>query len=219
MASLLSDPGVMIKRAGSPELHKRIRMKRQILFVQGAGKDTHDEWDSKLVDSLRQELGETFEIRYPRMPDEGDPSYAGWKPALDRELAGLQDGSILVGHSVGGTILVKMLTEPSKLPRFGAICLIAAPFAGTGGWPGDDVRFPQDLNACLPAGVPIHLWHGLDDEMVPASHASLYAHAIPRARIHRLPGRDHQLNGDLKELAAVILSLPAPDGDGVPTGN
>ena len=28
--------------------------RRQILFIQGGGVDAHDEWDDKLVDSLRR---------------------------------------------------------------------------------------------------------------------------------------------------------------------
>lgn len=36
---------------------------RQILFIQGAGAGTHDEWDDKLVESLRQMLGDGSEIR------------------------------------------------------------------------------------------------------------------------------------------------------------
>ena len=31
---------------------------RQILFIQGAGEGTYDEWDDKLVDSLRRALGD-----------------------------------------------------------------------------------------------------------------------------------------------------------------
>ena len=49
---------------------------QQILFIQGGGAGAHDEWDDKLVDSLRRELGDGYEVRYPRMPDEDDPSYA-----------------------------------------------------------------------------------------------------------------------------------------------
>ena len=41
---------------------------RQILFIQGAGAGTHDEWDDKLVESLRQMLGDGSEIRYPSCP-------------------------------------------------------------------------------------------------------------------------------------------------------
>ena len=43
---------------------------RQILFIQGGGAGAHDEWDDKLVESLRRELGGGYEVRYPRMPGE-----------------------------------------------------------------------------------------------------------------------------------------------------
>jgi pimeloyl-ACP methyl ester carboxylesterase len=181
--------------------------KQQLLFVQGGGEGTHDEWDSKLVDSLRRELGEGYEIQYPRMPREGDPSYASWKPALEKALKTLRDGAILVGHSVGGTILLKVLSEHSSARNLGAVVLIAAPFVGKGGWAAEELQFPPDLGARLPAGVPIHFFHGLDDETAPPLHVDLYARAVPQARVHRLPGRDHQLNDDLKEVAALIASL------------
>ena len=45
---------------------------RQILFVQGGGAGVHDEWDDKLVAGLRRELGDGWEIRYPRLPDEDE---------------------------------------------------------------------------------------------------------------------------------------------------
>jgi pimeloyl-ACP methyl ester carboxylesterase len=184
-----------------------MHMKHQLLFVQGGGQGTHDEWDHKLVASLRQELGQDYEIHYPRMPSEDDPNYALWKTALESVLGTLRDGAILVGHSVGGTILVKALTEQLSVREFGAIFLIAVPFVGDGGWSADDLQFPPDLGARLPRGVPIHFYHGLEDEVAPPSHSELYARAIPQARVHRLPGRDHQLNNDLREVAAAILSL------------
>ena len=31
---------------------------RQVLLIQGGGAGAHDEWDDKLFDSLRQELGD-----------------------------------------------------------------------------------------------------------------------------------------------------------------
>ena len=184
-------------------------MKRQLLFVQGGGKDVHDGWDNKLVDSLRWELGEGYEIHYPRMPGEENPSYAPWKICLEQAFDSLRDGAVLVGHSVGGTILLKVLAEQTPVREFGAIFLIAAPFIGDGGWSADDLQFPPDLGARLPKGVPIHFYHGLKDEVAPPSHVDLYARAVPQARIHRLLGRDHQLNNDLKEVAAAIVSLEA----------
>src|SRR6185436_6267424 len=66
-------------------LPRRAGMARQVLFVQGGGAGTHDEWDNKLVDSLSRELGAGYDILYPRMPDEGDPNYARWTAALASE--------------------------------------------------------------------------------------------------------------------------------------
>jgi predicted alpha/beta hydrolase family esterase len=179
----------------------------QLLFVQGGGAGTHDEWDDKLVESLRRELGPNFEIRYPRMPNEDDPSYAPWKATLEREFASLDDDAILVGHSIGGTILVNALAQSRPAREFGAIFLIAAPFVGEGGWPSEDMNPPSDLGARLPRDVPVFIYHGLDDATAPPSHADLYARAIPQALVRRLPDRDHQLNDDLSEIAATINSL------------
>lgn len=184
--------------------------KGQLLFVQGGGEGTHDEWDHKLVASLQRELGPGYEIHYPRMPREEDPSYARWKPALERELEALRDGAIVVGHSIGGTALVGVLANRASDRRFGAIVLVATPFVGDGGWPSDELTLPPDLGACLPKGVPVLLFHGSEDATAPPSHLELYARAVPRAHVHRLPGRDHQLNDDLSEVAAAILALGAP---------
>jgi pimeloyl-ACP methyl ester carboxylesterase len=188
---------------------------RQVLFIQGGGAGAHDEWDNKLFDSLRRELGDGYEVRYPRMPDEEDPSYARWSAAIWRELAALDDGAVLAGHSVGGTILVNALVERPPERRLAAIVLIAAPFVGAGGWPSDEFELPADLGARLPQGVPVHVFHGLRDETAPPSHADRYARVIPQAQLHRLPGRDHQLGNDLSDVAKAI----SPDGPGRLPGN
>ena len=187
----------------------RSRPERQLLFVQGAGERVHDDWDSKLVASLRAELGPDYDVRYPRMPDEADPSYARWTAALEQELALLADGAIVVGHSVGGTFLIRSLAEHAPERPLGAIILIAAPFVGDGGWQTTEWQPQHARGEQLPAGVPIHLFHGLADTTVPVSHAELYAQMIPQARLHRLADRDHQLNNDLSEVAAAIRILYA----------
>jgi pimeloyl-ACP methyl ester carboxylesterase len=178
--------------------------RRQVLFIQGGGAGTHDDWDDKLVDSLRRELGDGYEIRYPRMPAEDDPSYAAWGPAISEAIATLADGAIIVGHSVGGTLLIQTLAERPPDLTLGAIVLIAAPFVGVGGWPGEEFELSGNLGALLPTGVPVHVFHGLEDDEVPPTHVDLYARAIPQVQLHRLPGRDHQLGNDLGEVATLI---------------
>lgn len=184
-----------------------IDMTITILFVQGGGEGVHDQWDRKLVESLERELGAGYTVRYPRMPDEGDPRYSSWKPALVDELDALDDGTILVGHSVGGTVLIHLLAEERLALKPGAIVLIAAPFIGDGGWPGDEIQPRDDLAERLPADVPIFLYHGTADPMVPVGHVELYAKAIRQAVVRRLANRDHQLDNDLSDVARDLTHL------------
>lgn len=175
-----------------------------ILFIQGAGEGAHDEWDQKLVDSLARELA--TEIRFPRMPDEANPTYAAWKSALLHELAALPAGSIAIGHSVGGAMLFHTLADEQPTLKLAAIITLAAPFIGDGGWPSDDVKPRYDFGKRLP-DVPIFLFHGTADETAPFTHVELYAKTIPRAVVRTLPDRDHQLNNDLSEVARAIAEL------------
>jgi predicted alpha/beta hydrolase family esterase len=176
----------------------------QVLFIQGGGAGTHDEWDNKLVNSLRRQLGDEHDIRYPRMPDEDDPAYARWAPVVRHELSVLDDGAVVVGHSVGAMILIHALAAQPPKQKLSAIVLIAAPYVGEGGWPSDEIKTRPDVGATLPHAVPVHVFHGLQDDTVPPSHAELWAQAIPQAQVHQLPGRDHQLNNDLSEIANAI---------------
>lgn len=182
-------------------------MAKQVLFVQGAGEGVHDRWDSKLVASLERELGESYAVRYPRMPGEDDPGYSAWKALLVKEFDSLEDGAILVGHSVGGTILIHVLAEQQPKPRFGGLFVIAVPFIGEGGWPSDDIDDCKDFSERLPPGVPVYLYHGIDDAVVPTAHVHLYAKAIPHAVVRMFERRDHQLNNDMSDVARDIRSV------------
>jgi hypothetical protein len=179
-------------------------MRKQVLFVQGAGDGAHEE-DAKLAASLRAGLGADYEVRYPRMPDE-DSSDA-WKRRLAAELGTLADGAILVAHSAGAAALIAILAERASERRVAGLFLIAAPFFGAGGWDAAWFGLPSELGAKLPRGLPVFLYHGRDDEIVPFAHMGLYAKALPHAVVRPLDGRNHQLDDDLSEVAADIRRL------------
>jgi pimeloyl-ACP methyl ester carboxylesterase len=141
-----------------------------VLFIQGAGADVHDEWDVHLVESLRRALGPSYTVRYPRMPDEAEPTMATWQPAF----------------------------------ALSAIVLISAPFIGEGGWDSEEIAPRPDFGERLGTIAPVLLYHGEEDDVVPVAHVERYAMAIPKARVRRLGGRDHQLNNDLSEVARDI---------------
>lgn len=187
-------------------------MKTQVLFIQGGGAGAYDDWDSKLVDSLKRELGPGYEVRYPRMPDEGDPDFGRWSAALREELGQLNAGAVLVGHSFGGTVIALGLSQAPTVPPLAGVFLVAPPFFGEGGWGSEEVAFGPDLGAKLPSGTPVRFYQGDQDTDVPPGHLDLYAKAIPQAVARRLPGRDHQLNDDLSEVAADIRDLQLAEG-------
>lgn len=184
-------------------------MTAQLLFVQGGGEGTHDQWDNKLVESLEGELGAGYSIHYPRMPNEDDPRYTAWKAAIVEECKFLNDGAILVGHSLGGAFLLHVLAEQRFTFRPSALILIAVPFIGADGWPNDDIEARTDLAERLPARLPVFLYHGSEDQIVPFAHARLYAQVFPQAILRAVPHRDHQLNNDLSAVAQDIRSLVA----------
>jgi predicted alpha/beta hydrolase family esterase len=141
------------------------------------------------------------------MPDEADPTYAAWKAALEQEIAALDDGAILIGHSIGGTILINALSENPPDRKLSGVFLVAPPFVGAGGWPSEDINPSPELGTRLPVATPIYLYHGSADDTVPFAHIDLYVRAIPYALVRRLEGRNHQLNDDLAEVAADVRSL------------
>lgn len=179
-------------------------MTKEVLFIHGAGRGAHDE-DGKLVASLKNVLGSEYQIRYPQMPNEGVPQYAPWKAQILVELAAIEGKPFLVGHSLGGSVLVKALAE-EKVDAAG-LFVIASPYWGAEDWEVEEYQLPENFAARLPKGLPIFLYHSRDDEIVPFEHQAIYAEKLPQATVRQFDGRGHQFNDDLSEVAADIASL------------
>jgi predicted alpha/beta hydrolase family esterase len=179
------------------------------LFIQGAGEGAYDA-DKKLADSLRQALGSEFAVRYPAMPDEENAPYEQWKQQVETEMAALSEPILLVGHSVGASILAKCLTEIEVDQPVAGIFLISTPFWGGGGWRYEGyqkLELPKDFGSKLPQDAQLFLYHSRDDETVPFSHLALYAKMLPKAKVREIDSGGHQLNNDLTMVAKDIISL------------
>jgi hypothetical protein len=187
-------------------------MKKYVLFIHGAGEGAYEE-DGLLVVSLQNALGSAYEVRYPRMVNEESPEYADWKVQIESELATLGGEVILVGHSVGGSVLLKYLSEGQVKKSITGLFLIAAPYWGADEfWKWDQVRLPQDTAARL-AGIPrIFLYHSRDDEIVPFAHLGLYAAVLPQATIKEVDRRGHQFGNNLVDVAEDMLRAETTSG-------
>lgn len=179
---------------------------KDVLFIQGAGEGAYDE-DGKLAASLQAALGSEYHVRYPKMPEDA-PEYPAWKAQILAELASMNGKPILVGHSFGGSLLVKTLVDaPDETANVSALFLIASPYWGTEDWEAKEYELPENFAAQLPKDLPIFLYHSRDDEWVPFAHQAVYAEKMPQAKIRQFDGRGHQFNDDLSEVAADIASL------------
>ena len=182
-------------------------MKKQVLFIQGAGKGAYEE-DEKLADSLQNELGADYHVSYPRMPNEESPEDQAWMAQISKELASLEeDDIILVGHSAGGAVLLQYLLKKNIEKSIAGIFLISIPHWGPEDEPGEEYTLHEGFASQLPKDVPIFLYHSRDDEWVPFAHLEKYAEKIPQAIIREFDGRGHQFNNDLSEVAADIKGL------------
>jgi predicted alpha/beta hydrolase family esterase len=181
-------------------------MNKQVLFIQGAGTGAYEE-DGKLVKSLRDRLGSKYNVRYPNMPEEEDQGYEAWKAQISKELDKIDDELILVGHSIGSSMLLKYLSEENVKNSIQGILLIAAPYWGTGGWQMDEFAVDEGSASEILKGPPVFFYHSRDDDIVPFTHLMLHAEKFPQATIREFDGRGHQFNNDLSEVAADIKSL------------
>jgi uncharacterized protein len=184
-------------------------MTKHVLFIQGAGQGAYEE-DKKLAASLRKALGPEYEVHYPAMPDEDNAPYEQWKQQIEKELAAMQGSIILIGHSVGASIIMKWMSEIELKKSIAGLFLIAAPFWGGDGWQYEgyeELALPKGIAAKFPKGVSTFLYHCRDDETVPFDHLALYAQVLPQATVRELDEGGHQLNNDLSEVAKDVKTL------------
>ena len=180
-------------------------MIKHILFIHGGGGEGAYEEDGILVASLQNALGSAYEVRYPKMPLEESAGYADWKAQIAMELSALDGEVILVAHSVGGSILLKYLSEEQVEKRSAELFLLATPyFGGDENWNYPEMNLPQDFATKLPAIPRIFLYHSDNDEVVPFAHLAMYAAKLPQAVVRIFDGRGHQFGNDLADVAEDI---------------
>lgn len=183
-------------------------MTTHVLFIQGGGDGAYDE-DAALVGSLRRGLGEEYRVHAPRMPDEAEPRSGPWKKAIADALADLTERIVIVGHSLGGSILLQYLAEKRGAPSIDGVFLLAAPSRDEADWDFEDLGLPDDLGARLGSVPRIFLYHARDDGIVPFRHLALHAARLPRAIVRAIDDGGHQFGNDLGMVARDIRSPAA----------
>ncbi|MFQ3545735.1 alpha/beta hydrolase [Halobacillus rhizosphaerae] len=173
-------------------------MQKQVLFIQGAGQGAY-EVDGKLAGDLQEALGIEYHVLYPEMPNEEEPEYGTWKSEIEECLRRMDGEVILVGHSVGGAVLLKYISDEKVSNKITSLFLIAPPY--------DETVLTEDSSAALDKVPKIYFYHSRDDDIVPFSHLTHYAEKLPKATFRTVDGRGHQFSNDLSEVVEDIKGL------------
>lgn len=186
--------------------NKNALMKKNILFIQGGGGEEDYAADAKLVESLHKVLGEEYSIHYPLLPNEDSPDF-GRSKQIAKEISLIEADIILVGHSLGASMLLKYLSENKIQKTIAGIFLISTPF-----WSGDEdwvqgFKLEENFSDKLPKNTPLFLYHCRDDEEISFDHLSIYKQKLPWAVFREIPSGGHQINNDLSMVAQDIKSL------------
>ncbi|MBT2765462.1 alpha/beta fold hydrolase [Paenibacillus sp. ISL-20] len=180
-------------------------MKRQVLFIHSAGPQGIHQGSSDLIAHLQDQLGKAYHVLSPGMPD---PDYALWKAQIANEINALNGEVLLVGHSLGGSVLLKYLSEEDCQLTISGLFLIAAPYWGKDDdWQNEDFRLPDSFATTLPRISSLYLYHSRHDPVVPFAHAQHYAKQLPQAITRVYEGDDHYFREGLPELVDDIKRI------------
>jgi len=183
-------------------------MSKNVLFIHGAG-DGGYEADKMLAASLRNELGAAYKVHFPKMSQDETESFFGtqWPKQIRKEISSIKGEVILVGHSLGASMLLKYLSENKIRKQIAGVFLAAPPF-----WSGDEdwvqpLKLREDFYSSLPKNVPIFFYQCKDDEEVPHSQFNRYKRSLQGATFREIKSGGHQFNNDLSIVATDIKSL------------
>lgn len=164
-------------------------------------KMTQSGWKDILADNL----GRSFQIVMPNMPNASNAKYKEWKILFKKIIPHLEKKVVLVGHSLGAIFLVKYLSENKFSKKILATILVSAPYDkdGSANVLGD-FRLKKDLSRLWEQSERLIFFHSVDDEVVPFSDLLKYKEVLPEANFKEFKKRGHFLEKTFPEIIREI---------------
>ena len=138
---------------------------------------------------------------FMEMPCKENADYKAWQLWFERLLPYLKDGVILIGHSLGGSFLLKYLSENILNLEIGQLHLVA-PAIEVESNPGLD-DFATDLNiwsGFKTEPKALYIYHSIDDPVVPFEDSQKFKQIYSKANLYKFNDRHHFIGEDLPEL-------------------
>lgn len=198
-------------------------MKQQILVIHGGNAfDSYEDYFKDLEkkelnptklraygwkDNLQKDLGESFDVLLPQMPNSQNAKYAEWKIWFEKFFPYLENNLILIGHSLGGIFLSKYLSENDFPKEIKALILVAPPYNTPKIHPLADFLITQPLDKVNEQVNKIILFQSEDDKVVPFPNANHYKKALPSLDLRIFEDRGHFSDESFPEIIELINSL------------
>lgn len=205
--------------------------KQQVFYIHGGEPFTTDEafiadlqtkklWNphgdtlKTWYQSLREDLGDAYEVFTPQMPNKQNAKYTEWKIWFERHIEFIHDDVILVGWSLGGIFLAKYIIENETPFSIKNLILLAAPFvdghlAEGNGKSCAGFGTKSDITILSSKVAMITLMHSKDDFIVPYAEVLKYKEVFPDAELITFEDKNHFLVPELPELVAKIKEIAA----------
>ncbi len=182
-------------------------MKQQILVLHGGDAyDTYDEYLQSLRANnitlekirskgwkahLQEELGEHFDVIFPKMPNAQNARYLEWKLWFDTIAPLLDDDLIIIGHSLGGIFIIKYLSENEFPKKVKAVLLVGTPYNTPTRHPLVDFVITTPLKSFIAQAGKIIIYHSRDDAVVPFNNAKHFHKEMPDAVLRIFKDKGH----------------------------
>lgn len=125
---------------------------------------------------LERELrAQGFDVLVPELPNPEDPDRDVWTETLAKTCAPLTENDIIVGHSLGGAAVLRMLEAAEARSTPHAVVLISTP------WMIKDDRFrgffmsELDFEVLMWRAAKFYVVHAKNDSIIPVEHGNRYA--------------------------------------------
>lgn len=182
-------------------------MKQQVFVIHGGTAfDTYEEYFNYLQNkevsleklkgrdwkmNLQDNLGSDYEVFLPKMQNSQNAVFKEWCVWFEKFLPLLDDGVILVGHSLGGVFLAKYLSENSVTKKIQATLLVAPPYGRDLGQPLPQFSITSSLEKLQLQGGKVFIFHSKDDPVVDFSELKRYQDTLPSLDTRVFEDRGH----------------------------
>lgn len=182
-------------------------MKQQIFVIHGGTAfDSYDEYVAylrsktvdldKLVskdwkDRLQGNLDDDFTVYLLKMPNSQNAKYLEWAIWFEKYIPLMNEGALLVGHSLGAVFLAKYLAENRFPKTIKGVFLVAAPYDDDEGRKLPEFAITAPLAQLGAQAGKLFFYHSKDDPVVAFSELSRYERELPAATYRIFEDRLH----------------------------